>query len=157
MSYGIEADTKWSPLDGLDLTASVTWLETEIQQESDGAGNAALFDGNPLPFAPEFSATLGIRQEWAIGDNRRAAIQANAKAKSEYFLDAEGLDARSQDGYATVDASATLYLDRRGIELSLWGRNLSDEDVAISGYGFIGYNTFRSDPRQYGIAAKLSF
>lgn len=157
VSYGIEADTKWSPLDGLDLTASVTWLETEIQQESDGAGNAALFDGNPLPFAPEFSATLGIRQEWAIGDNRRAAIQANAKAKSEYFLDAEGLDARSQDGYATVDASATLYLDRRGIELSLWGRNLSDEDVAISGYGFIGYNTFRSDPRQYGIAAKLSF
>ena len=88
---------------------------------------------------------------------RRAAIQANAKAKSDYYLDAEGLEDRKQDGYATVDASATLYLDARGLELSLWGRNLTNEDVAISGYGFIGYNTFRSDPRQYGVAAKLNF
>ena len=157
VSYGVEADTRWSPLEGLDLTASVTWLETEIEQTSNTAGNAALFDGNPLPFAPELSATLGLRQEWQLADNRRAAIQANAKAKSQYYLDAEGLEARSQDGYATVDASATLYLDTRGLELSLWGRNLTDEDVAISGYGFIGYNTFRSDPRQYGVAAKLNF
>ncbi len=157
VSYGIEADANWSPLDGLDLTASVTWLETEIEQTSNTAGNAALFDGNPLPFAPELSATLGIRQEWQIGERRRAAIQANAKAKSDYYLDAEGLEDRKQDGYATVDASATLYLDARGLELSLWGRNLTNEDVAISGYGFIGYNTFRSDPRQYGVAAKLNF
>ena len=157
VSYGVEAGTRWSPLEGLGLTASVTWLETEIQQQSDGAGNAALFDGNPLPFAPEFSGTLGIRQEWAVGPDKRAALQANAKAKSEYYLDAEGLEARRQDAYATLDASATLYLDTRGLELSLWGRNLTDEDVAVSGYGFIGYNTFRSEPRQYGVAAKLAF
>jgi iron complex outermembrane receptor protein len=157
VSRGVEADARWSPLAGLNLTAGVTWLETDIRQDTNTTGNAALFDGNPLPFAPELSATLGARHEWALGNNRRAAMQANTKAKSRYYLDAEGLTARSQEGYVTVDASATLYLDARGLELSLWGRNLSDKDVAISGYGFIGYNTFRSAPRQYGIAARVNF
>ncbi len=157
VSYGIDADASWSPASGLDLAASVTWLETEIRQDSDGAGNAALFDGNPLPFAPEISGTLFARYEWRLAQQMRAALQANAKAKSAIYLDAEGLAARRQGGYATLDAAATLYLDAAGLELGLWGRNLTDRDVAVSGYGFIGYNTFRSSPRSYGISAQISF
>ena len=157
VSYGVEADARWTPLSGLDLAASLTWLETGIRQDSGGAGNAALFDGNPLPFAPEFSGTLQARYEWGLGEDRRAALQANAKAKSAYYLDAEGLSTRRQDASATIDASATLYLDRAGLELGLWGRNLGNEDAAVSGYGFIGYNTFRSSPRRYGVSAKVTF
>ncbi len=157
VSYGLDADARLSPVQGLDLQASFTWLNTEIRQESDGAGNAALFDGNPLPFAPEISGTLGARYEWALGLDMRAALQANAKAKSAYYLDAEGLAARRQSGHATVDATATLYLDASGVELGIWGRNLTDQDVAVSGYGFIGYNTFRSTPRSYGVSARVIF
>ncbi|WP_207764803.1 TonB-dependent receptor [Hyphococcus luteus] len=157
VSYGFDADGSWSPARGLDLAASFTWLATEINQESDAAGNAALFDGNPLPFAPELSGTVSARYEWRLAQQMRAAVQANAKAKSAFYLDAEGLAARRQGAYATLDASATLYLDAVGLELSLWGRNLTDRDVAVSGYGFIGYNTFRSAPLSYGVSAQLSF
>lgn len=157
VSYGAEVDARLSPVQGLDLNAGFTWLETDIRQESDGAGNAALFDGNPLPFAPEYSGTLGARYEWALGDGMRAALQANAKAKTAYYLDAEGLSARRQSGYATVDAMATIHFDASGMEIGLWGRNLSDRDVAVSGYGFIGYNTFRSSPRSYGVSARITF
>ena len=44
-----------------------------------------------------------------------------------------------------------------GVTVSLWGRNLTDEDYAVSGYGFIGYNTFRSDPRTFGASFNYSF
>lgn len=157
VSYGFDGDARLSPAPGLDLTASFTWLETEIRQQSDSAGNAALFDGNPLPFAPEFSGTLAMRYEWRIADRMRAALHANAKAKTAFYLDAEGLSQRRQGAYASVDASASLYLDASGVELGLWGRNLSNEDAAVSGYGFIGYNTFRSAPRSYGLSAQVSF
>lgn len=155
-SYGLEADLDWTPLTGLDLTAGLTLLDTEIDQSTDIGGNAALFDGNPLPFASDVSATLGARYTWQATPDMRAAVRANAKYRSEYFLDAEGLAERSQDGLTTVDAEASLYLDARGLEFSLWGRNLTDEDYAVSGFGFIGYNTFRSEPLSYGLRLRYT-
>ena len=44
-----------------------------------------------------------------------------------------------------------------GFSLTVWGRNLTDEDYAVSGYGFIGYDTFRSDPRTYGVRIGYEF
>lgn len=157
VSYGAEADMRWTPARGLDLSASVTWLETEIRQTSDIGGNAAAFDGNPLPFAPEFSSSLWARYEWPLAPQVRAALSAGAKIRSSFYLDAEGLASRRQDGYALADAEASLYFDAAGLQISLWGRNLNNADVAVSGYGFIGYNTFRSAPRSYGVAAKVVF
>ncbi len=87
----------------------------------------------------------------------RAALSSNAKFKSAFYLDAEGFAERRQGPSTTVDAEATLYFDASAIALGLWGRNLSNQDTAVSGYGFIGYNTFRSSPRSYGVSAQISF
>lgn len=157
VSYGVEANVAWAPVEGLDLTAGVTLLETEIEQASDVGGNAAAFDGNPLPFAPDTSATLGGRYEWAVWEDTRAAVQLHAKYRGEYYLDTEGLVTRRQEAFTTVQAEASLYFDRRDIELTAWGRNLTNEDYAVSGFGFIGYNTFRSDPATYGLRLTKGF
>lgn len=157
ISYGVEANVAWSPVEELDLTAGVTLLETEIEQASDVGGNAAAFDGNPLPFAPDVSATLGGRYEWAVWEDTRAAVQLHAKYRGEYYLDTEGLATRRQEAFTTVQAEASLYFDRRDIELTAWGRNLTNEDYAVSGFGFIGYNTFRSDPATYGVRLTKGF
>jgi len=53
-----------------------------------------------------------------------------------------------------IDAAARLSL-ADGTELSLWGRNLTDEDYALSGYGFIGYDTFRSMPATWGVSVRV--
>ncbi len=155
-SIGLEGEFSWRPVRGLDLVSGFTLLDTEIMQESDaaGTGNAALFDGNPLPFSSEVSLTLGARYEWALDADQRFALQSNAKYQSPFYLDAEGRADRRQDEYTLLDASASWYLDRQGLELSVWGRNLLDEDYAVSGYGFIGYNTFRSQPAMYGVTLR---
>ena len=62
-----------------------------------------------------------------------------------------------QKAFTTVQAEATFAFVDTGLSLTLWGRNLTDEDYALSGYGFIGYNTFRSDPRTYGVRLDYSF
>jgi iron complex outermembrane receptor protein len=156
-SRGIEGTLSWRPIEGLDLDGGLTLLDTEIEQDSDLGGNAELFDGNPLPFASRVSATLGARYEWKLGEDVRAALRANGKYRSEFYLDAEGLEARSQEGYTTLDAEASLLLERYGLTLALWGRNLLDEDYAVSGFGFIGYNTFRSKPASWGVRVRRDF
>lgn len=157
-SYGLEADITWSPLAGLDLFAGLTLLETEIAQNENPAvpQNAETFDGNPLPFASDVSTVFSARYEWALNDALSASIEGNGKYQSVFYLDAEGRDDRRQTGYEIVDGGAYLHF-KNGVDLGVWGRNLTDSDYAVSGFGFIGYNTFRGAPRSYGIAVKYSF
>ena len=153
---GAELSALWQPLDGFEIGGSVTALDTEIEQGADasGAANAATFNGKPLPFASDLSATLHARQEWTLSGDMRLSLEAAAKYQSEYFLDAEGRNDRRQGPVTLIDAAARLSL-ADGTELSLWGRNLTDEDYALSGYGFIGYDTFRSMPATWGVSVRV--
>lgn len=157
-SSGVEADVNWTPIDGLDLFAGVTWLDTHINQSEDPnvPQNAASFDGNPLPFASEFSTVLSAKYRWALQGDLEASVEADGKYQSEFYLDAEGLQDRRQDGYEIIDAAATLHLGN-GVDLGLWGRNLTNSDYAVSGFGFVGYNTFRGAPRSYGVSARYAY
>ena len=150
-SLGLEVDVTWSPSEDTYIHGGFTLLDTEIDQSSDIGGNAALFDGNPLPFASEVSIVLDAQKDFDLGANRRLILAANGKYRGDYFLDAEGLSDRMQEGFTTIDASASFHFDNHNLELGVWGRNLTDEDYAVSGFGFIGYNTFRSQPASYGI------
>lgn len=155
--HGAEGDLTWQPARGLTLNAGVTLLETEIDQMADIGGNAAKFDGNRLPFAPGVSATLGGRYAFTLAPGVDARLAAHAKYRGDYYLDPEGLDTRMQAGFTTLQAEAEFQFTGTGLSLTVWGRNLTDEDYALSGYGFIGYNTFRSDPRTYGVRVDYRF
>lgn len=150
---GVDVSMAWRPLEGLEITGGVVALDTEIEQAADGSANAATFDGKPLPFASDLSATLGVSQGWMIGD-MRASVELFVKHQSEYFLDPEGRADRRQGPVTLVDAAARLEL-AGGTELSVWGRNLTDEDYALSGYGFVGYDTFRSQPLTWGVSVRV--
>ncbi len=157
IAYGFEAEANWRPTPNLTLNAAVSLLDTEIRQTSDGAGNAALFDGNPLPFASNVSATLFGAYAVPLASGKTLSLGANAKYRSAYYLDAEGLADRRQDGFTTFDAEAALSFDNTGFEIAVWGRNLLDKDYATSGFGFIGYNRFVGEPRTYGVRVRKQF
>ena len=155
---GAELSALWRPYDALEIGAAVMALDTEIDQTTDAPGgtNVATFDGKPLPFASDLSATLHARHEWTLPGDMRLALEMNAKHQGEYFLDAEGRADRRQGPITLLDAAARLRLSA-GTELSLWGRNLLGEDYALSGYGFIGYDTFRSQPATWGVSVRLDW
>ena len=153
---GAEVSAVWRPLEGLDISAGVVALDTKIEQgvDASGAANAATFNGKPLPFASDLSATLGVKRSWDIGGDLRARVEVFAKHQSAYYLDPEGRADRRQGPVTLVDATASLLM-AGGTEVSLWGRNLVDEDYALSGYGFIGYDTFRSQPATWGVSVRF--
>jgi iron complex outermembrane receptor protein len=155
--YGLDADMRWQATEALSLQGGLTLLDTQIEQTTDTGGNAAKFDGNPLPFAPDVSATLGGRYAFDVTSNAEGHVSLHAKYRSRYYLDPEGLASRMQKGFTTLQAEAGIHFADPGIDVTLWARNLTDEDYALSGYGFIGYDTFRSDPRTYGLRIGYSF
>ncbi len=149
--FGVELNAEWLPVEGLSVSGGVTFLDSEIEQENDLGGNADLFDGKDLPFASKASARLAVGYERRIGEDIIARLDASAKHNGGFFLDAEGRDDRRQKSYTLVDLDIGFQKDGSPWTFGLWGRNLLDEDYALSGYGFIGYNTFRSDPASYGV------
>ena len=156
-SYGIEAQLGWTPVPGLDLDLGAVWNRARIEQDSAIGGNADLYDGQPLPFAPEFSANASLLYETRVSADASLSLGANASFRSRFYLDPSGLRERSQGDVLTLASRASLAFERSGITLSIWGRNLTNRDYAVSGYGFIGYNTFRSDPRTFGGSVSLAF
>ena len=152
---GVDLSAAWRPLEGMEIIGGVVALDSEIEQGNDGSANAATFDGKPLPFASDLSATLGVKQAWVLGGDMRASLEIFAKHQSEYFLDPEGRADRRQGPLTLVDVAARLDVGG-GAELSFWGRNLTDEDYALSGYGFIGYDTFGSNPAMWGVSLRIS-
>ena len=87
--YGLDADFSWQATEALSVTGGLTLLDTEIDQASDIGGNAGTFDGNPLPFAPETSATLGGRYDFRPAPTIGAHISFHTKYRSRYYLDPE--------------------------------------------------------------------
>ena len=158
VSFGVEAEAAWTPIEGLHLTTGATWLDTEIDQDENPnvPQNADAFDGNPLPFASDISLTASASYEWPLSEAVTAKVESHGKYQSDFFFDAEGLEDRRQSGYEIIDAFASLTF-KEAVELGIWGRNLSHSDYGTSGFGFIGYNTFRGQPRSYGMSLKYSY
>ncbi|PHR61017.1 MAG: TonB-dependent receptor [Robiginitomaculum sp.] len=157
ISYGLELEANWTPLQNLDFTGALTLLETEIKQTLDPTvpTNFTNFDGNPLPFASKTSATLGAHYLRSLSSNINLNMNLSGKYQSAFFLDAEGLNTRSQGGYTLIDTRVGLQFQDQGMEIAVWAKNLGNEDYAVSGFGFIGYNTFRSNPRTYGLSLRI--
>ena len=155
--FGFEGSAVWSPLEAMTIEAGVTVLDSEIKQSNNLGGNASVFDGNPLPFSSDWSGRLAVMYNWTVATGLNASARISAKYNDGFFLDAEGRDDRYQDGYTLLDADLTLSHEDSDWRFSIWGRNLLDEDYAVSGYGFIGYNTFRSAPATYGIRIRREF
>ena len=157
-AFGAEFDISWTPIKGLDISAGGTWLDTEIEQNENPnvPQNAEIFDGNPLPFASKYSGVLSVGYNWDLSEDLQATLQGNGKYQSAFYFDAEGLEERRQSGYEIIDGSATLHFNN-GIDFGVFGRNLTNSDYGVSGFGFIGYNTFRGNPRSYGAFLKYSY
>jgi len=66
-----------------------------------------------------------------------------------------------QDDFFLVNASLTLLNDERGTEWSIWGRNLTDEEIQNITFDTPlqagSFNSFVRPPRSFGLSVRMSF
>jgi outer membrane receptor protein involved in Fe transport len=152
--WGIESSVAAKPMKGLDLSASVTYLQTLVQSYSGYNATAALqnYAGSEFPFSPKWEAVGDARYSWDIGREKRAFVGANLTGHSVSYASI-GVDSNFKL------PSYTLLGLRAGIEsaddkwrLSFWGENVTNV------YYWTGVNQYwdtrfriAAKPATYGI------
>ena len=128
---GIELEVDGSLGNGFSFDFYLTYLNAEYQEffNGDYANGFAITDlsGNTLPNAPESTAKLGLTWEGAVGGGT-LTVRGEAYYQDDvYFTEWNRKDAY-QSSYEQFNASVDYSWNDQWL-LSLWGRNLSDEEV----------------------------
>jgi outer membrane receptor protein involved in Fe transport len=177
-SQGIEFDGMVKPHADLMLTMSVVYLDAKY----DSFVNSALGDvsGSKLGGTPALAATMGAQWSRELGNGDRVTLRGDWHYESPVQV-VEGLpgfiqrDALGQvisydpalaaarplrREVSEISASAS-YTMANGLELSLWGRNLTDDRYLISAFDSVAQSGsisgYTNQPRTYGIAARFKW
>jgi iron complex outermembrane receptor protein len=145
---GAELELEVSPITGLDLSASVSLLHTEIKGISRGLGLP--FVDREMGEAPEVALTALARYEWpAFGGQMSAQLSGNYTG--ERWTDAQNLTVGRLPAYTVFDAQVEFVTPDANTSILLWARNITDERVpfntlvTLTGFG-IGQQKWNERP-----------
>ena len=163
---GFELDATISPANNLTFTTAVTYLDATFDSY---VGGSALVPGSfatvPVDLSgerpagiPEWSLSFGGTYTADLGNDRALVFHSDFKHESSVQI-AQGLPQYKRD-IDNLSASITLQLES-GFNLSVWGRNLTDDTYITTLFPGVAQagtlSGYRNQPRTYGIAAKYKF
>ncbi|WP_438864742.1 TonB-dependent receptor [Neptunicella sp.] len=175
---GFEVESTWAATDNLNINVNYAYLDTEYTRYSLFEGETAADDqtGQPLSGVPKHRLFIGadyfipvdsgefmLHADWTSVDERNgAADNGNLGLLPFNPSNIEGLTALNRiDGYDLLNARISFISDNDW-KLSLYARNLTDENYMISSPGGQGENTgspnaTRGMPRTWGVEFSQSF
>src|SRR5690606_9085618 len=154
---GVEAELTMLLVEGLTVKAGLGWTEPEYDEFFALADSTTIIDRSDEGFGiPEWSANLSTRYavptQWG-----EFAAQVDYAWQDEYLTVPEVPTRKplTQDAFGLVNARATLVLDDLNGEISLFGKNLADEEYIVGGGNAetsVGYTfVIPGQPRTFGI------
>jgi iron complex outermembrane receptor protein len=161
ISKGLEVELSARPVKGLTLNGGFTYLDANVnttgtncnltqvatiispaapQPENacfrftgePASSNRQNIDNGRLPNAPRYRLNLSGRYEAPISAALRAFAQASLNWQSSVIFSLDQDPATRQEGYTTVDASVGLKEASNRYQLTLFVRNLFDQEYASS-------------------------
>jgi len=152
--YGLELELWYSPVVGLDLFLSGSWLDTEYTTfEADPS-----VEGNNLMRAPEVTGSGGFQYRWELSDLGNLLLRADVMYSDELFFSTANVPESSSPSYTLVNARISLEMNA-GWDISLWGKNLTDETYVQQGFtvGSGDSHPIYGPPTMWGVTAAYSF
>ncbi|MEM9738408.1 MAG: TonB-dependent receptor [Pseudomonadota bacterium] len=173
--YGFEADIEAIPLDNLLITAGLSYNNTEIKDDLlvapgcgapctvldpevlDSDGNLLGFNisGNSFPNAPEWIANVTARYAIAApGGEFYGYTDWAYKGDTNFFL-YESVEF-GQDGYWEGGLRIG-YASDLGYDVSIFGRNILDEEALTGAIDFNNLTGFVNEPQTFGVELAYTF
>ncbi|MGE6699251.1 TonB-dependent receptor [Hyphomonas sp. NPDC076900] len=148
---GFEVEIVGRLTDNLRLDGSYSWLDTEfVEYQIPGTD----YTGNELPRSPSGKYNLGAQYEAPIGDFRLLA-RVDYSWVDDAFFEASNVAAQLWPEHDNLDARLSVTLPDDRWQVSLWGKNLTDELVPtyVTYFGpFQQTLVPYSPPRTYGVS-----
>ncbi|MFT5767679.1 MAG: iron complex outermembrane receptor protein [Halioglobus sp.] len=158
-STGVELAVSWLPLPQLTIDGGVTWSDTEFDEHPEVNNMGEPLEGMRLPFSPEWAATGAISYEMPIGRFTGFGV-INASYMGDHNIDTNLDDEANVDSYTVVNARLGLTTDDEKWQLTLWGKNVFEEEYLSiqfpSPLQAGSWTAFRGEPRMYGVSLRYS-
>lgn len=159
-NYGLELESSWNLTEQLNWELSYGYLITEFvdytYQTDDGEFNK---DGRAQAHAPRYSAATAFT--YALTDG--LSVRLGAEAKDEFYFS----DSHDEKSEAYVLWNARIAYAQPKYEVSVYGRNLTDRETQVRGFGGFGNDPRKGyatepyyqygEPMTYGVEGKLYF
>ncbi|RIJ33053.1 TonB-dependent receptor [Henriciella mobilis] len=159
-AYGLDAEVTWLLTDELTAIGGLTLLNTEYGSFDtfDFAGQPTNVEGDPFLYSPETAASLTLLYDKPISPTLGLQATLNGRWQSDSTAGDPDNPLYDIDSYGILNGSIGLYSLESGWEVSLWGRNLTDEyywQQITSNANVI--MRFAGKPRTYGASLTYRF
>jgi len=159
---GIEAELTWLPTDRLMLMAGIGWIDPEFKEFTGlnlGAPtdqeNEALAKELEFERVPDFEYTLTGEYRVPMSDRGDLIFRGQYAWRDGFYTDVTNNELRAIDDYGILDASVRFENDKWRV--SLWGRNLTEENYADIISAAFNYQRFGGQARTYGVEVGYRF
>jgi iron complex outermembrane receptor protein len=166
---GFELDLQAYLTPQLLVTLGTSYNDTEIQDDGIAVGTCfactvtdpvvagfAVIDGNPLPQAPEWIANFTLRYGIPLGNGELFAYTDwTYRSKVNFFL-YESIEFTGKELFEGGLRVGYLWSDGK-YEAALFGRNITDEVVAVGAIDFNNRTGFLNEPQIWGAQFKARF
>jgi outer membrane receptor protein involved in Fe transport len=163
-TFGVEFDGSVRPVDGLNLTLAVTYLDPKY----DSFVNSAFGDisGTKPAGIPDLSASMGATytHEFAGGTKVITHVDYAYESPVRVVEGLQGIPQNISDSLKRevnqLNASFTVVLNN-GLELGVWGRNLTNAQYLTTVFPAVAQSGsvsgYPSQPRTYGVTGRFKF
>ncbi|MAT93783.1 MAG: TonB-dependent receptor [Halioglobus sp.] len=163
-SYGAELEARFAATENIELFANLGWLETEVDSIDTfdlDVNDFVTRDGRDQAKSPNYQYNVGTRITFTDALSARLEVEGQDDSYFGYYHNGQ------LDSYDLVNAS--LQWSAGAFAVTLWGRNLGDEDYAVHGLYFAvdprdevgawSNNTYTQlgEPRTYGLEVRYAF
>jgi len=161
---GFEFEFTAVPVTGLTLSGGLGYIDAEFDKfESLNPETGAIEDLSDREFqdTPEWTMNLGAQYEFGFEGGSKLRILANAYYKDDVFYTNDKLavdyEVLHPDGFAQLDAGVIFTTPGSHWQVSLHGRNLTDERLVNGGFTVDSFgltDVSYTPPRRYYLAVK---
>ncbi len=142
--YGGELEAVAILAPGLELGGNVAYLHTEMTTGD--------FIGNELTRAPKWTTNIYGSYSFAVpgGD---LSLRADYRWTGRYTMETTNLPETYIENFGLWDARIAYTHEASGLEVALWGKNLTDKDYPVHLIPFLGSSfAIYGTPRTYGLS-----
>ncbi|WP_421934897.1 TonB-dependent receptor [Phenylobacterium sp.] len=127
-----------------------------------GQGVPVNLTGKELPNSPKFTVGFGAQYKWDISDSMSLTARADYYRQDDSYARIFNSTTDKLEGYQNINATVTLSNPDWGLDIQLYGKNLTDEQPITDLYltddsSGLFTNTFTLEPRQYGVTVTKKF
>ena len=155
-SEGVELDVTGLVTENWTLQANYAYLDATYDTFKDGAVD---FSGNDLPRAPQDSFFVRSSYRTPLPGGSEIDWVASYAYTGSFYFESSNSPASKEDSYGVIDASATWTSPQDTWMVSVWGKNLDDEEYRVHTIlsNIAGTVDLWGEPRTYGATVKYNF